>query len=62
MNEIEFMLQIEAQAIKRVQIHYAVMAKGYMVIADGKALKRPSATRANSKRWMPQRDFCSSSA
>jgi len=39
MTERELKLLIDAQAIKRVQIHYAVMAKGYMVIADGKALE-----------------------
>lgn len=39
MTERELKLLIDAQAIKRVQIHYAVMAQGYMVIADGKALE-----------------------
>ncbi len=39
MNEHDLKLLIDAQAIKRVQIHYAVMAQGYMVIADGKALE-----------------------
>jgi hypothetical protein len=39
MIERELKLLIDAQAIKRVQIHYAVMAEGYMVIADGKALE-----------------------
>jgi hypothetical protein len=38
-TERELKLLIDAQAIKRVQIHYAVMAQGYMVIADGKALE-----------------------
>jgi hypothetical protein len=39
MNEHDLKLLIDAQAIKRVQIHYAVMAQGYMVIADGKPLE-----------------------
>jgi hypothetical protein len=39
MNERELKLLLEAQAVKRVQIHYAVMALGYMVIVDGKALE-----------------------
>lgn len=39
MNERELKLLIDAQAVKRVQIHYAVMAQGYMVIADGKPLE-----------------------
>lgn len=39
MNERELKLLLDAQAIKRVQIHYAVMVKGYMVIADGKPLE-----------------------
>ncbi len=39
MIERELKLLIDAQAIKRVQIHYAVMSQGYMVIADGKALE-----------------------
>jgi hypothetical protein len=38
-NEHDLKLLIDAQAIKRVQIHYAVMAQGYMVIADGKPLE-----------------------
>ena len=39
MIERELKLLIDTQAIKRVQIHYAVMSQGYMVIADGKALE-----------------------
>lgn len=39
MTEHELKLLIDAQAIKRVQIHYAVMTQGYMVVADGKALE-----------------------
>lgn len=39
MNEHDLKLLIDAQAIKRIQIHYAVMAQGYMVIADGKPLE-----------------------
>jgi len=32
-------LLLDAQAIKRVQIHFAVMSQGYMIIADGKPLE-----------------------
>lgn len=39
MTERELKLLLDAQAIKRIQVHYAVMAQGYMVIADGKALE-----------------------
>ncbi len=39
MTERELKLLLDAHAIKRVQIHYAVMSHGYMVIADGKPLE-----------------------
>lgn len=39
MNEREMKLLIDASAIKHVQVHYAVMSQGYMVVADGKALE-----------------------
>jgi hypothetical protein len=39
MNEHDMKILINAQALKRVQIHYAVMSQGYMVIADGKPLE-----------------------
>ena len=31
----EFKLLLNASAIKRIQVHYAVMAQGYMIVADG---------------------------
>lgn len=39
MTERELKLLLDANAIKRIQVHYAVMAQGYMIIADGKALE-----------------------
>lgn len=39
MTERELKLLLDANAIKRVQLHYAVMAQGYMIIADGKPLE-----------------------
>jgi hypothetical protein len=39
MNEHDMKILINAQALKRVQIHYAVMSQGYMVVADGKPLE-----------------------
>ena len=39
MNEHDLKLLINAQAIKRIQVHYAVMSQGYMVVADGKPLE-----------------------
>ena len=39
MTEREMKLLLGACAIKQVQIHYAVMSQGYMVIADGKPLE-----------------------
>ena len=39
MIERELRLLLDARAVKQVQVHYAVMAQGYMVIADGKALE-----------------------
>lgn len=39
MTEHELKLLLNANAIKRIQLHYAVMAQGYMIIADGKPLE-----------------------
>jgi hypothetical protein len=39
MTERELKLLLEANAIKRIQLHYAVMAQGYMIVADGKPLE-----------------------
>ncbi|MBP6422447.1 MAG: hypothetical protein KA271_06110 [Propionivibrio sp.] len=39
MTERELKLLLDANAVKRVQVHYAVMANGYMVLVDGKTLE-----------------------
>ncbi len=39
MNAHELKLLLNANAIKRIQLHYAIMSQGYMVIADGQALE-----------------------
>ena len=39
MTERELKLLLEAQALRRVQIHFAVMSQGYMIVADGKPLE-----------------------
>lgn len=39
MTERELKLLLEAQALKQVQIHFAVMSQGYMIVADGKPLE-----------------------
>lgn len=39
MTERELKLLLDASAVKRVQVHYAVMAVGYMVVVDGKTLE-----------------------
>lgn len=39
MTERELKLLLDARALKQVQIHYAVMSRGYMVVADGKPLE-----------------------
>ena len=39
MIEREFKLLLDANAIKRIQVHYAVMPQGYMIVADGKPLE-----------------------
>jgi hypothetical protein len=30
---------LDANALKRIQVHYAVMTVGYMIVADGKSLE-----------------------
>ena len=39
MNEKEMKLLLDARALKQVQIHYAVMSQGYMIVGDGKPLE-----------------------
>ena len=39
MTERELKLLLDANAIKRIQLHYAVMAQGYMIVADGNPLE-----------------------
>lgn len=39
MTEREMKLLLDARAIKQVQVHYAVMSQGYMIVADGKPLE-----------------------
>jgi hypothetical protein len=39
MTERELKLLLDANAIKRIQLHYAVMSQGYMIIADGNPLE-----------------------
>lgn len=39
MTERELRLLLDANAVKRIQVHYAVMADGYMVVVDGKTLE-----------------------
>lgn len=39
MTTHELKLLLDANAIKRIQVHYAVMAQGYMIVADGKSLE-----------------------
>lgn len=39
MTKRELKLLLNANAIKRIQLHYAVMAQGYMIGADGNPLE-----------------------
>ena len=39
MTERELKLLLDAHAIKQVQVHYAVMSQGYMIVVDGKPLE-----------------------
>lgn len=38
MNEKEMKLLLDARALKQVQIHYAVLSQGYMIIGNGRPL------------------------
>ncbi len=39
MIEREFKLLLNANALKNIQVHYAIMAQGYMIVADGHTLE-----------------------
>jgi hypothetical protein len=39
MIEREFKLLLDANALKKIQIHYAFMSQGYMIVADGNPLE-----------------------
>jgi len=39
MNAHELKLLLDANAIKRIQVHYAIMSQGFMIVADGKSLE-----------------------
>lgn len=39
MIEREVKLLLDANAVKQVQVHYAIMSDGYMVVIDGKPLE-----------------------
>lgn len=39
MTERELKLLLDANALKRIQVHYAVMSQGYMIVADGNSLE-----------------------
>lgn len=39
MIEREFKLLLNANALKKIQVHYAIMAQGYMIVADGNPLE-----------------------
>ena len=39
MIEREFKLLLDNNALKKIQIHYAIMAQGYMIVADGNPLE-----------------------
>lgn len=39
MNERELKLLLDANAVKQVQIHYALMKQGYMVIINNQSLE-----------------------
>lgn len=39
MTERELKLLLDARALKQVQVHYAVMSQGYMIVADGRTLE-----------------------
>ncbi|MBI5658122.1 MAG: plasmid replication protein RepB [Nitrosomonadales bacterium] len=39
MTERELKLLLDANALKQIQVHYAVMAQGYMIVANGNPLE-----------------------
>lgn len=39
MIERELKLLLNANALKTIQVHYAIMAQGYMIVADGNLLE-----------------------
>jgi hypothetical protein len=39
MIEREFKLLLDANALKKIQIHFAFMTQGYMIVADGNPLE-----------------------
>ncbi|MEP6605002.1 MAG: hypothetical protein ABJA60_02665 [Nitrosospira sp.] len=39
MIERDMKVLLNANAVKRVQVHYAVMSEGYMVVIDGEPLE-----------------------
>jgi hypothetical protein len=39
MNERDMKLLLDAQALRKIQVHYGVMSQGYMIVADGKPLE-----------------------
>jgi hypothetical protein len=39
MTERELKLLLSANALKRIQVHYAIMSHGYMIVADGNPLE-----------------------
>ena len=39
MTERELKLLLDANALKSIQVHYAIMSQGYMIVADGKPLE-----------------------
>jgi hypothetical protein len=39
MTERELKLLLDAHAVKQIQVHYAVLSAGYMVVVDGKTLE-----------------------
>lgn len=51
MTEREFKLLLNANALKHIQVHYAVMAQGHMIVADGNPLE-------TARRETVSRYFC----
>lgn len=49
MTEREIKLLLEANAIKQVQVHFAVMTQGYMVVINNQALETSNRTTREFK-------------